>query len=246
MEHDAALSDHGHAHMAGGRSSPGGLHGVESSERIENDTAVDVSYCIALARDFLGVPRTETEASSAGFTAATGPPPTQADADAIGDVVDATEGYEDPQVNDNISQRLATRESAGCVLWDLSGSETTARLLVYRCSLLEIIEAVLEAEILLAEAMDTRVVEICLGILANLYAWQGLPALILSGGPPGKVLEGGGACGSAEGDCERAPTLPRLVLWSILPSGISDIGCLSELFRLVCFALTTEVRWPLI
>ena len=54
---------------------------------------------------------------------------------------------------------------------------------MHRCRLLEVVEAVLTSELAgSAEATDARTVELCLGILANLYAWQGLPLLILAGG----------------------------------------------------------------
>ena len=218
------------------------MHSAAPMEDDEDGTALDTSHAILLARTFLAGPMHSDEATLTGDL-----PPLD-------------------------------RETAGCTLWDLSGSEPVARLLVRRCRLVEVLEAVLARELMRPQqqeeekaeygqdgsgggvdtgagrsqeagrdgsggggcmnldagvGLNARIVEICLGILANLCAHEGLRPL--SGGG------GGGRDGEHDngGSRDGPNTLPRLLVAS-LPL-LLDPACLSELFRLMSVALRREV-----
>jgi hypothetical protein len=67
----------------------------------------------------------------------------------------------------NAEQDTLTREQAGCLLWDCSASTTFAVQLIEH-SILDVIVLVLQQSLPQQRQDDARMVELCLGICANL------------------------------------------------------------------------------
>ena len=67
----------------------------------------------------------------------------------------------------HLKQDILTREQAGCLLWDFSASTSFAVQLIEH-SMLDVIVMVLQQSLPQQQEDDARMVELCLGICANL------------------------------------------------------------------------------
>lgn len=110
-------------------------------------------------------------------------------------------------------------EEAGCTIWDLSASRPTAELLVTTGRLIDVVEVLLSADKAKDGEPNWRLMELCIGICANLCSHEGLCSELVQG------------------------SLPSMLLSSI--QTISNPPCVTELCRLVSVALRQEVCTPL-
>ena len=109
-----------------------------SSDAGYEGTAIDASYAIMLTRTFLigGIdnPHTSILQGLQGHTVADAPPHAAPHAPPHAPCA---------MLSPSSSAPIMTREEAGCVLWDLAGSEAAAEMLVEAYRLVEVVGAVL-------------------------------------------------------------------------------------------------------
>lgn len=110
----------------------------------------------------------------------------------------------------------ATAEEIGCILWDLSAGENISKSMVIDGRMLDVVEAIFHAQLSL-DTHDSRILEICMGIMGNLATSEEL-------------------AGSIAGAQTLLDTITGHMMF------LDDTPVLSELCRLASVALRKQVR----